>query len=71
VIEFLMRERPQLKLILFGQIASVLEKFLPLENLPKLAVEHPYNHTFITHPEVLAFFKPLHLLRKNPGLQPA
>ena len=65
LIEFLMDQKPQLKLILFGNIAQVLEKFLPLASFQRLAVEHPYNHSFITRPEVLAFFKPLHLLRKK------
>jgi len=48
-----------LQLILFGRVA----KQVPEANLfLSLAAEHPYNLSFITNPEVIAFFKPLDLL---------
>jgi uracil-DNA glycosylase len=48
-----------LQLILFGQIA----KQVPDANFfTCLIAEHPYNLSFITNPQVLAFFKPLDLL---------
>ena len=50
---------PDLQLILFGRIAAQV----PEANLfPSLCAEHPYNISFITNPEVVAFFKPLDLL---------
>lgn len=64
VIDFLLDHRPQIQLILFGKIATVIEKLLPDIKLKKLCTEHPYNHSFITNAEVLHFFKPLHLLRQ-------
>ncbi|WP_028389513.1 uracil-DNA glycosylase [Legionella fairfieldensis] len=55
----LAQDRPAIQLILFGSIA----KEVPQVNLfPCLIAEHPYNLSFITNPEVLAFFKPLDLL---------
>ncbi len=66
VMAHLLKIRPEVKLILFGSIAKVIEKLLPskLVTAP-LVVEHPYNHSFITNPEVLDFFRPLHLLKKS------
>jgi uracil-DNA glycosylase len=56
---------PSIQLIQLGRIA---------EQIPKtslrtgLIAEHPYNISFITNPEVLAFFKPLDLLaHRNPS----
>lgn len=65
VISFLLAERPNLKFILFGRIANTVEKLLPPKKLNKLCVEHPYNHSFITNPQVLAFFKPFKLLSSS------
>ncbi len=48
-----------LKLVLFGRIA---EKIPQTKLLPGLLAEHPYNISFITNPEVVAFFKPMDLL---------
>lgn len=64
IIEFLLVHRPKLQFLLFGKIASVIEPLLPTTKLKKICTEHPYNQSFITNPAVLAFFKPLHLLRK-------
>lgn len=56
-----------LKLVLFGRIAEQV----PLNGLsPGLLAEHPYNISFITNPDVVAFFKPMDLLandHKNDG----
>jgi len=40
-------EAQQPKLILFGAYAKALEKNLSLENFETIALEHPYNHTFM------------------------
>lgn len=50
---------PSLQLVLFGRIAALI----PQTKLqPGLLAEHPYNISFITNPDVVAFFKPLDLL---------
>ena len=50
---------PSLKLILLGRIA---EKIPQTTLASGLLAEHPYNISFITNPEVVAFFKPMDLL---------
>lgn len=63
----LFQRNPLVKLILWGQIATKIDKILP--NLPKtvqkIYSEHPYNHSFIVNEKVLNLFRPLHLLRKT------
>lgn len=50
---------PSLKLILLGRIASNITE----ANLFECVIaEHPYNISFITNPDVVAFFKPLDLI---------
>lgn len=63
VLEFVLKRRPKVKLLLFGKGACYIEKVIAKENFHILRAEHPYNHSFITNPEVIAFFKPLHLLK--------
>jgi uracil-DNA glycosylase len=65
VLSFLCKERPDVQLILFGNIANAIDKFIPTHCSKKLYAEHPYNHSFIHNPQVLQFFSELHLLRKN------
>lgn len=65
VIDFLLEQRPEVEFLLFGRIAAVIEELLPKARVNKLCAEHPYNHSFITNPEVLHFFRPLHLLLKT------
>lgn len=48
-----------IKMILFGGIAA---QVAGVSSFPCLKAEHPYNLSFITNPDVLAFFKPLDLL---------
>ena len=50
---------PALQLILFGKIAEQVHE---ASLFTSLIAEHPYNISFITNPEVVAFFKPLDLL---------
>lgn len=61
----LLEKRPKVKFILLGRIASQIEKLIDPPHFERLNAEHPYNHSFINNPDVLAFFKPLHLLRKS------
>jgi uracil-DNA glycosylase len=66
ILDCLLQQRPQVKFILLGRIANVIDKLLhDCPHIEKLYAEHPYNLSFITNPQVLAFFKPLHLLQKG------
>lgn len=62
ILQTLLAQRPQVKLILFGRIANTIDNILPNVAIDKIYAEHPYNLTFITNPKVLDFFKPLNLL---------
>lgn len=53
-----------IELILFGKIAEKIISLPESKNFPKLIAQHPYNLGFIKAPEVIQFFKPLHLLRR-------
>ena len=52
-------QNPSMQLILLGRIAKELPESALFTGL---VAEHPYNLSFITNPEVLAFFKPMDLL---------
>lgn len=64
LLDCLLEKRPQTKLILFGRIANSINNLVDMKAITKLIAEHPYNHSFITNPIVLNFFRPLHLLKK-------
>ncbi len=64
VLNFLFQQHPQVHLILFGNIANTIDKLINHHQVKKLYAEHPYNLSFIQNPDVLNFFRPLHLLRK-------
>jgi uracil-DNA glycosylase len=65
VLTFLFQKRPHVKLILLGSIANIIDKLIEHPEIKRLYAEHPYNISFINNPDVLAFFKPLHLLYKK------
>lgn len=65
LLNSLLQYRPQVKLILFGRIANMIDSLIPKAHVAKLYAEHPYNISFITNQEVIDFFKPLHLLKKE------
>ena len=65
LLRCLLEARPQIKLILLGQIAYAIEPLIKNHPTSKLYAEHPYNLSFITNPAILAFFRPLHLLKPN------
>lgn len=64
LLNFLLKRRKSVKFILFGQVAKTLESLVDVPP-DTLYAEHPYNCSFITNPNVLDFFRPLHLLRKQ------
>ena len=62
VLQFLCQHRPDVQLILLGNVANAINKVIPPNCLKKLYAEHPYNHSFIANTHILEFFAPLHLL---------
>lgn len=68
LLDCLLKQRPQVKLILLGRIANTIDNLIPQSGVDKLYAEHPYNISFITNQEVIDFFKPLHLLKLNSSV---
>lgn len=64
ILIFLSKKRPNVQLILLGNIAAQIDKITIDLDVKKFYSEHPYNISFITNPTVIEFFKPLSLLRK-------
>lgn len=67
VLHFILQHQPKVKLVLFGNIANSIEKLIDTASVEKLYAEHPYNLSFIHNPQVIQFFKPLHLLTAKGG----
>ncbi|MEO8400465.1 MAG: uracil-DNA glycosylase [Gammaproteobacteria bacterium] len=65
VLDFLFTTHPEIRLILLGNIANTIDKLIDRPEMDKLYAEHPYNLSFIHNPDVIHFFKPLHLLQKT------
>lgn len=69
VLHFILKQQPDVRLILFGKIAQTIDDLLAehdaCQGTQKLCSEHPYNISFINNPAVIAFFQPLHLLVSN------
>lgn len=65
IIEDLIQINPHVKFIILGSVARPIKEFITHTALETLFAEHPYNHSFITNPNILDFFKPLHLLKKT------
>jgi len=70
ILDYLFQQRPEASLILFGNIAKSIDQLIQQPTMKRLYAEHPYNHSFITNPHVIAFFRPLHLLTL-PSLCPS
>jgi uracil-DNA glycosylase len=58
--QLLTRDKP-VQLLLFGRIAAEIPE---ASLFTCLIAPHPYNLSFITNPDVLAFFKPLNILSR-------
>ncbi len=67
VLNFIAERRPQVELILLGNIANSIEKLISHHETRRFYAEHPYNISFINNPKILQFFRPFRLLR--PSLQ--
>jgi uracil-DNA glycosylase len=64
-MDYLLQNKPDVQFILLGNIANEIDPLITQPGVKKFYAEHPYNISFINNPEVLAFFKPLHLLRSK------
>ncbi|EKD55278.1 MAG: Uracil DNA glycosylase [uncultured bacterium] len=64
VLNFILKNRPNVQLILLGNVANAIDKLIVPHKIKALYAEHPYNISFIHNAAVIDFFKPLHLLRK-------
>lgn len=62
LLSALARQTTPPQLLLFGKIADRLQGLNILKSFEVLYAEHPYNLSFITNPQVLAFFKGSKLL---------
>jgi uracil-DNA glycosylase len=62
ILQFIANHKPGVQLLLLGNIANTIDKFTHSLNVKKLYAEHPYNLSFITNTDIIAFFKPMHLL---------
>lgn len=65
IIQCLLEKRSTVTFLLWGNIAKVLTHCIPKHYPHILKAEHPYNLSFINNLEILNFFKPLHLLRRE------
>jgi uracil-DNA glycosylase len=65
ILRFTIKTQPDVQLLLLGKIANTIDQYTDSPKVKKLYATHPYNLAFITHDEIIAFFKPLHLLLKT------
>jgi uracil-DNA glycosylase len=66
VLDYLIKNKPDVFFILLGGIAVTLDQFIQYyPKVKKIYAEHPYNLSFIKNHTIIDFFKPLHLLYKN------
>ncbi len=52
-------------LLVWGNIAKTLVSLPSAQAFSRIEAPHPYNLSFIEHPETQAFFRPFQLLRSN------
>lgn len=63
LLSCLIEKRPEVKFILLGRIANLIDPLLP-PTTERIYAEHPYNLSFISNQQIINFFKPLRLLKK-------
>lgn len=66
VLECLLQQNPNVELLLWGNIAKVIQT---PPHSKKLIAEHPYNISFITNSNIIDFFRPLHLLKRRKSYE--
>lgn len=62
IIQFIVHHKPYVHLLLLGNVAKTIDKLTSSLKAKKIYAEHPYNLSFITNQQIIAFFKPMHLL---------
>jgi len=65
LLSSLNEHKPDVELLLFGNIAKKINQLDALKPFKRLQAEHPYNLSFITNNTILDFFRPLSLLDKR------
>lgn len=65
VLQYIFEHKPDVQLILLGNIANAIEKLISHKEIRRFYAEHPYNISFIQNPKIIDFFKPLRLLKKS------
>ncbi len=68
MLQELAKQRPDIELILFGNIAKTINALPGTEAFAQFHCEHPYNISFITNQAVLDFFRPFDLLLRRDSL---
>ncbi len=63
ILNSLIPQKPSL--LLLGRLAERVIDSKAHTKLKKIIAPHPYNLSFIQHPEIINFFKPLTLLKKR------
>ncbi len=63
LLDCLLAKRPDVTFLLLGRIAKTINPLIAHQAVRRFEAEHPYNLSFITNSDVLAFFRPLHLLQ--------
>ncbi len=64
ILDFLFTHHPQVELILFGQVANLIDTLVVNHPIKRLYAEHPYNVSFVENQKVINFFQEMHLLCK-------
>lgn len=64
LLSLLAKRHTSITLILLGKIAAAIDPLPGAKTYSKFHAEHPFNLSFIHNPKVIAFFKPLHLLKR-------
>jgi len=65
ILTSLKESKPNIQLVLLGNIAKVIQKMPVAQNFQQIVAEHPYNISFINNPNILNFFKSFDLLTLN------
>ncbi|MBY0377502.1 MAG: uracil-DNA glycosylase [Gammaproteobacteria bacterium] len=65
LLALIFEKAPQTELLLWGRLAQMIDHFPQSHRFKRHYAEHPYNLSFIHNPEILAYFRPLHLLNRH------
>jgi len=65
LLALIFEKAPRTELLLWGRLAQMIDHFPQSHLFQRHYAEHPYNLSFIHNPDVLAYFKPLHLLIRH------